>query len=353
LGLRENLRQLLEFESGSNDPVAYIMTIMLLGVIGLGAEANWWVATGEFAMQMSIGAAAGYLLGRMAVWIINRINIPNASLYGIMLLAIILLIFSITDVLHGNGYLAVYLGGLVLSNNKLVYKKSMTNFMDGFMWLAQIVMFLALGLLVNPFDLFTFETTMIGLLVGVFMIVFARPAAVFLSLAPFRVFSLKARAYIGWVGLRGAVPIIFATYPLVAVADGFNPDVAALIFNVVFFITMLSLIIQGTTVSAMARVLCLSSKLPEDDFGIDLPDKIKSALSEIEVREAFLAKGEQLKHISLPDNTLVVMVKRGEEYFVPMGSSELKLGDKLLVISDNDVELKQELEQLGIESDRK
>jgi cell volume regulation protein A len=343
----------LEFESGSNDPVAYIMTVMLLGVIGSGTNANWWAAAGEFAMQMSIGAAAGYLLGRMAVWVINRINIPNASLYGIMLLAIILLIFSITDTLHGNGYLAVYIGGFVFSNSKFVYKKSMTNFMDGFAWLSQIVMFLAMGLLVNPGDLFTFETAMIGLLVGVFMIIFARPAAVFLSMAPVRKFTLKARVYVGWVGLRGAVPIIFATYPLVAVTKGFNPDVAALIFNVVFFITMLSLVIQGTTVSAMAKLMGLTSKLPEDDFGIDLPDKIKSALSEIEVREAFLAKGEQLKNISLPDNTLVVMVKRGEEYFVPTGSSELKLGDKLLVISDNNMELKQELEQLGIESEQR
>ncbi len=352
-GLKENLRPLLEFESGSNDPMAYILTIMLLGMMGSGPNTSWGHALWTFVMQMSIGAAAGYLLGKIMVWVINRINIKNASLYGIMLLALVFFIFSVTDTLRGNGYLAVYIGGFVLGNSKIVYKKSMTNFMDGFTWLFQIVMFLALGLLVNPHALISFDTAMIGLLVGVFMIVFSRPLSVFACMAPFRKFTLKARIYVSWVGLRGAVPIIFATYPLVAVADGFNPEVAKLIFNVVFFITLLSLVIQGSTVSAMAKGLGLSRELPEDNFGIDLPDKIKSALSEIEVREAFLAKGEQLKDISLPPNTLVVMVKRGEDYFVPTGGTELKLGDKLLVLTDNDVELKQELEQLGIESEQK
>ena len=351
-GLHQNLRPLLELESGSNDPMAYILTIMLLGMIGEGGDANWWHALGTFAMQMSIGAAAGYLLGKIAVWLINHINIKNASLYGIMLLAVVFFIFALTDTFHGNGYLAVYIGGLVLGNSKIVYKKSMTNFMDGFTWLFQIIMFLALGLLVRPRNLISFDTAMIGLLVGVFMIVISRPIAVIACMAPFRKFTLKARGYVSWVGLRGAVPIIFATYPLVAVADGFNPAVADLIFNVVFFITILSLVIQGSTVSAMAGALGLSYQLPEDNFGIDLPDKIKSALSEIEVRETFLAKGEQLKDISLPPNTLVVMVKRHEDYFVPTGGTELKLGDKLLVLTDNDIELKQELEQLGIESEQ-
>lgn len=346
-GLHQNLRPLLEFESGSNDPMAYILTIMLLSMIGEGSDANWWHAAGTFAVQMSVGAIAGYVLGRVIVWIANRINITNTSLYGIMLLALVLFVFGFTDFIRGNGYLAIYIAGLVVGNKKMAFKKSMNNFMDGFTWLAQIIMFLALGLLVNPVNLISFNTAMIGLLVGVFMIVVSRPAAVFVSLSPFREFTFRARAYVSWVGLRGAVPIIFATYPLVAVADGFNPAVADLIFNVVFFITIVSLVIQGSTVSSTARKLGLSYDLPEDNFGIDLPDKIKSALTEFEVHEGFLVKGERMKDISLPDNTLVVMVKRGEEYFVPRGGTVLKLGDKLLMLSDNDIELQQELEQLG------
>jgi cell volume regulation protein A len=350
-GLRQNLRPLLELESGSNDPMAYILTIMLLGLILVapGESPNWWRAAGQFAMQMSVGAAAGYLLGRASVWVINRINLHNTSLYGILLLAMALMVFALTDVLKGNGYLAVYIAGLVAGNRKMVLKRPLTHFLDGFTWLFQIIMFLALGLLVNPRMLFSPGTALIGVLVGVFMIVFARPVTVLACMAPFRKFTMRGRAYVSWVGLRGAVPIIFATYPRVAVADGFPSVVADLIFNVVFFITILSLVIQGSTVSLMARRLGLSKVLPQDNFGIDLPDKIKSALSEIEVREAFLAQGQHLKDISLPAHTLVVMVKRKEEYFVPTGGTPLKLGDKLLVITDNDVQLKEDLHNLGID----
>jgi cell volume regulation protein A len=350
-GLKQNLRPLLELESGSNDPMAYILTILLLGLVMItpGESPDWWGALGQFAMQMTVGAAAGYLLGRVITWVINRINLNNTSLYGILLLAMALLTFAATDALRGNGYLAVYIAGLVAGNRKIVMKKPLTNFLEGFTWLFQIIMFLSLGLLVNPRMLFSPGTVLIGVLVGVFMIVVARPAAVLGCMAPFRHFTWRAREYVSWVGLRGAVPIIFATYPLVAVADGFSPVVADLIFNVVFFITILSLITQGSTVSWMAERLGLSKVLPQDNFGIDLPDKIKSALSEIEVREAFLAKGEQLKDISLPANTLVVMVKRDEDYFVPTGTTPLQMGDKLLVLTDNDVQLKRELQRLGID----
>ncbi len=349
-GLREHLRPLLELESGSNDPMAYILTVMLLGLIGQGSTPNWWLALGNFAMQMSIGAAAGYVLGRVIVWIINRINLSNTSLYGILLLATAFFVFALTDTLNGNGYLAVYIAGLVAGNRKIILKKPLTHFLDGFTWLFQIIMFLSLGLLVSPRLLFTTPgVAIIGILVGVFMIVFARPATVLACMAPFRRFSWKARGYVSWVGLRGAVPIIFATYPLVAVADGFNPVVADLIFNVVFFITILSLVIQGSTVSWMANRLHLSKDLPQDNFGIDLPDKIKSALSEIEVREAFLKQGKHLKDITLPANTLVVMVRRGDDFFVPTGSSLLKLGDKLLVLTDNTDELREDLKKLGVE----
>ena len=348
-GLKQNLRPLLELESGSNDPMAYILTIMLLTLIGQGEAPNWWLAVGQFALQMSVGAAVGYLLGRAIVWVINRIGLHNTSLYGILLLAMALFVFAMTDVLRGNGYLAVYIAGLVSGNRKMVFKKPLTNFLDGFTWLFQIIMFLSLGLLVSPRMLFTPGTALIGVLVGVFMIVIARPATVLACMAPFKRFTWRARGYVSWVGLRGAVPIIFATYPLVAVADGFPPGVAEFIFNVVFFITILSLVIQGSTVSFMAERLGLSKVLPQDNFGIDLPDKIKSALSEIEVREAFLAQGEQLKDIQLPAGTLVVMVKRGEEYFVPTGGTPLHLGDKLLVLSDNDAQLKKDLQKLGID----
>ena len=341
--LKEKLRPTLELESGSNDPMAYMLTILLIQIIGMG-EVNWAQSVMLLLMQLSIGTISGLIMGYCGVWIINRINVSNESLYPVLLLAFVFFIFAFTDILHGNGYLAVYIAGLVVGNHKLVHKKSLTTFFDGFTWLCQIVMFLTLGLLVNPKELL--DVTGMGLLIGFFMIIIARPVTVFFCLLPFRQFSTKARTYISWVGLRGAVPIIFATYPLI------SPEIqnSRLMFNIVFFITIISLIVQGTTVHAMANWLGLSEECErKKEFNVDLPDEIKSAMSEIEVTPSVLREGNKLMNLQLPDNTLVVMVKRENRYFVPKGHTRLEPADKLLVISDNDEELKKTYESLGIE----
>jgi len=340
-GLKENLRPMLELESGSNDPMAYMLTILLIQIIQSG-ESSFAHAGLQFVMQMSIGAVAGFLLGRLALITINKINI-NQSLYSVLLLTFVFFIFSFTDLLKGNGYLAVYIAGLVLGNNKMVHKKSLMTFFDGFTWLFQIVMFLTLGLLVNPSDLV--PVAGLGIFIGIFMIIVARPLTVFLSLLPFRRITTKARIYVSWVGLRGAVPIIFATYPLLAEIQH-----ASLIFNVVFFITILSLVIQGTTVSYMAKLLGLAiPEPPKAAFNLELPEEIKTAMSEIEVAPNMLHKGDALMDLILPDNTLVVMIKRLEGSFcVPKGKTKLRVGDKLLVITDNDDELRRTYDSLGI-----
>ena len=203
-------------------------------------------------------------------------------------------------------------------------------------------MFLTLGLLVNPAELF--PVAVLSILIGVFMIILARPISVFLCLLPFRKMTTKARAYVSWVGLRGAVPIIFATYPLIA-----NIQHASLIFNVVFFITILSLVVQGTTVSFMAKLLGLST--PEERknvFNVELPEEIKTAMSEIEVIPSTLAKGDKLMDLVLPDNTLVALIKKNDSYCVPKGKTKLHTGDKLLVITDDDEALMKTYESLGI-----
>lgn len=343
-GLKEELRPMLELESGSNDPMAYMLTLLLIQIIQTPAsDVSMWHSFLMFIIQMSVGAVAGFLLGKLATLMMNRLNVSNQSLYPILLLACVFFIFSITELIKGNGYLAVYIAGLVVGNHKIQHKKSVATFFDGFTWLFQIVMFLTLGLLVNPRDLLPIAG--LGLLVGVFMILLARPISVFLCLAPFRKMSTKAKLYVSWVGLRGAVPIIFATYPLIA-----HIQYASLIFNVVFFITIVSLIIQGTTVSYMARLLGLAEKEKKqgNDFGMELPEEIKSAMSEIEVSEILLKKGNHLMDLTLPDNTLVVMVKRDNKFFIPRGSTKLNIGDKLLVITDNDEELAKTYKELGI-----
>ena len=344
-GLKQHLRPLLELESGSNDPMAYMLTILLIGVVtnsqgggGLGMSALY------FVVQLVVGTLSGYLIGRLAVWTINKINLANHSLYSVLLLAFIFFAFAFTDLVKGNGYLAVYLAGLVVGNHKLAQKRSLTVFFDGFTWLMQIVMFLTLGLFVNSNELLEPRVLILGGLVGAFMILVARPLTVFICMAPFRKFTTKARLYVSWVGLRGAVPILFAIYPLMAHVEN-----AGLLFNVVFLGTIISLLVQGTTVSGMANLLGLAYEERESAFSVDMHQDMKSALTEVEVNETMLESGHMLKDITLPENTLVMMVCRNGEYFVPQGKTELLLGDKLLVISDRSEELATTYKDMGID----
>ena len=344
-GLRENLRPLLELESGSNDPMAYILVILLVKMLGGdGEEIGVGGAIIMLVVQMAMGAMIGYLFGRASVWIINKININNASLYSVLLLACVFFTFSFTSLVKGNGYLAVYIAGLIVGNNKLVNKRTVTTFFDGITWLFQIIMFLMLGLLVNLDDVLHINTILLGVAAGAFLMLVARPIATFTCLAPFRSLSRKARTYISWVGLRGAVPIIFATYPWVAKIEG-----AEIVFNVVFIMTILSLVVQGTTVSSMAELLGLAYTEKESKFEGALQDKVKSAFTEISVTEQMLADGSTLNKVSLPDNTLIVMVCRDGDYFVPKGNAELHMGDKLLILSDRNDELQAHYKEYGVE----
>ena len=345
-GLKQHLRPLLELESGSNDPMAYMLTILMVGLLtNTSGHAGLGMSVLYFVVQMTVGALSGYLVGRLAVWTINKINLVNHSLYSVLLLAFIFFAFAFTDLIKGNGYLAVYLAGLVVGNHKLKQKRPLTVFFDGFTWLMQIVMFLTLGLFVNSDELLRPEVLLLGGAVGAFLILVARPVAVFACLLPFRNFSTKARAYVSWVGLRGAVPILFATYPLMA-----GIEHADLLFNVVFLSTIISLVVQGTTVSGMANLLGLAYEERESAFNVEMHhEEMKSAFTEVEVNEGMLEAGGTLKDISLPENTLVMMICRDGEYFVPKGKTELMVGDKLLVISDRSEELESAYRDMGID----
>lgn len=343
-GLREQLRPLLELESGSNDPMAYMLTLLMIAVLSHTGNTGIGFNIIYVIIQLVVGALMGYLIGRAAVWAINRIHLENTSLYSVLLLAFIFFSFAFTHLLHGNGYLAVYISGLVVGNYRITQKRTLTVFFDGFTWLMQIVMFLMLGLLVNTRELFQPEVLILGGLVGVFMIAAARPISVLLCLIPFRSFTTKARLYISWVGLRGAVPILFATYPIIAELPH-----ADLLFNVVFLSTIISLLVQGTTVSGMANVLGLAYEEREASFEVNLHEDMRSALTEVEVNASMLASGNTLREITLPENTLVMMICREGDYFVPQGKTELLVGDKLLVISDRGEELETTYRAMGID----
>ena len=329
MNLKYNLRPMLELESGSNDPMAYMLTIVLIQVIGSGSNFDIVIILKDLFLQFLFGGVLGYAFGKFSVWLINKIELSNSSLYPSLLLSIIFITFTLTDLVKGNGYLAVYIAGMIVGNARLAYRKETNTFMNGLTWLFQIIMFLTLGLLVNPHEMIDIAVT--ALLIGIFIILIARPVSVFLCLLPFKGISNKARIFISWVGLRGAVPIIFATYPVIAQIPGSNQ-----LFNTVFFITLLSLIIQGMTISKMARWLKLD--LPEEkegnEFGVELPEEIDTHLNDITLTEDMLTVGNRLADMNIPKGTLVMLIKRGNEFIIPNGQIELHAGDKLLVMSE-------------------
>ena len=330
IGLKHNLRPLLELESGSNDPMAYVLTVALVDMIVQAGEFSGMELATKIVGQLAVGGLLGYLGGRALVWIVNRINLPNSSLYPVLVLCSILIIFTFTDMFQGNGYLAVYVAGLVAGNSRLSYRRETNTFMQGVTWLLQILMFLTLGLLVNPGEMI--HVLLVAVAIGLFMMFVARPVAVFLCLQPFHV-PAKAKLFLSWVGLRGAVPIIFATYPVIAGIED-----ADFLFNVVFVITLLSLSLQGTTITAAAHWLGLATDEPKtgNDFGIELPDELGSKLSEVTLTEASFAGGNRLQDMHFPKGTLVMMVKRGNSFIVPNGQLELRQGDILLTIANQE-----------------
>jgi cell volume regulation protein A len=330
--LKHNLRPTLELESGSNDPMAYMLTIALIQFI-LSSNLGVGVVVGSFFIQFIVGGAIGFAIGKFAVKLINKVQIPYPSLYPLLLLSIILFTFALTDILKGNGYLAVYIAGIIVGNNKIVFKKEISSFLDGLTMLAQLIMFLSLGLLVNPSEMI--YVLPIGLLISIFMILIARPVSVFLCLLPFRKVKFRSRLFISWVGLRGAVPIIFATYPVVANVPHSNH-----IFNIVFIVTLVSLIVQGMTITKVAQLLKLDLpvKDKQSDFGVEIPEELNVHLRELKLTKVMLRHGNNLKDMTLPERTLVIMVKRDGNFLIPNGQLELIEHDVLLIISEDEQE---------------
>lgn len=338
LGLKHDLRPLLELESGANDPMAYVLTTTLISVV-LTAEAQVTALPiiQTIVIQLVMGSVIGLAFGLGLVALMRRVKLGNEALYPIMVLTACIFIFSITHYLQGNTYLAVYVGGLVIGNNKFTRKRQTKSFFNGLTWLSQLMMFLMLGLMVNPKDLFNYRVLLPCLIISIVMIFISRPIAVWLCITPFRRYHQRDKMMLSWVGLKGAVPIIFA---IMCKANGV--PYADLVFNVVFLCTLVSLIVQGTTLTVMAKKLKLDMP-PEKErtlehFDMDLPDEIQSSAREVEVTEPMLELGNTLRQLQIPPHTLIIMVRRGEDFFVPTGASELQVGDQLLVISDQDAE---------------
>ncbi|MGH9230616.1 MAG: potassium/proton antiporter [Acidimicrobiales bacterium] len=340
VSLRGRLRPLLELESGSNDPMAVFLTIGLIRLLD-DPSTSPVELLGLLGQQMAVGGVVGYGLARLAIVALNRLQLEYDGLYPVVTVALVVFIFGTTTLLGGSGFLAVYVAGLVMGRVRFVHKASLTRVHDAIAWLAQISMFLLLGLLVFPSDLV--EVGPRALLVSVVLILVARPAGVFLSL-PTRRLRLADKALISWVGLRGALPIILATFPLV---EGIAA--AEDIFNIVFFVVLTSVLVQGTTVAGAARRLGVAA--PQADTPSPALEFVHGGsdvdLHQLRVVDGAPAAGQRLVQINLPPGALVVLVSRSGEHIVPQGQTTLRPDDLVLLLAPDDAldETRQLLEK--------
>lgn len=328
--LSGRLEPLLELESGSNDPMAVFLTISLTTLISQpGLEPASLIP--RFILQFALGSALGWLAGAASARFFNRLKLAEEGLYPVLTTTLVILIYGATTVLQGNGFLAVYIAGIVLGNRSFIHKKSLTHFHDGLTWFMQITMFLILGLQVFPSRLP--EVMVNGLLVAGFLMLAARPLSVFIGLAPFG-FSLREKILVGWVGLRGAAPIILATFPLLA-----NIPEASELFHLVFFVVLVSVLLQGSSIPLAARWLGMNAAAPVEVGGLTLPERFVSLnqgeILEIQIPMSSAAHGRQIMDLGLPENSLVVLIQRGASYIIPRGDAVLQAGDQVLLATDS------------------
>lgn len=324
--LRRDLAAMLELESGSNDPMAVFLTTAVLQLMTQPATSISSMFL-DFIRQMAFGAIAGIAIGFVAVRLVNRVRLEYQGLYSVMTIAIVLLTYGATSTIGGNGFLAVYLLGISMARHNFVQRRTLLKFHDGIAWLMQIAMFVTLGLLVFPSRLL--PVAGVSLAIAFLLMLVARPLAVFICLAPTRV-TLKEKLLISWVGLRGAVPIILATFPLVAGIPAAQP-----IFNIVFFIVFASVLLQGTTIPLAARWLGLddSETIEWSPAVAHLAGRGESSLVTLEVSAGSYSAGKRVVELAWPREALILVIYRGSEFFVPNGATEVQPGDRLIVLT--------------------
>lgn len=322
MGLKGKVKQVLEFEAGSNDPTAILLTIAFL-TVAVAPESSWYSFVALIFKQVGIGGLGGYFGGRASQWIMNSIRLEYEGLYSVLLLGLVAFLFSLVTFFGGSGFLAVYIAGIVLGNSELLHKGSLMRFFDGIAWVAQIALFLVLGLLVFPTSLPGVWKE--GLLLALFLSFVARPLSVLLA-SPTKHFSLGERSFVSWVGLRGAAPIVLATLPWA----GHFPQ-AEFIFNLVFFVVLISVLLQGTSIPFVARKLGVSENLPlSESQGLQdgvlppgfVPIKVTVALGAPAV-------GKQIVELRLPSGVLFTSLERTGRFAVPRGDTIVSVGDHI------------------------
>ncbi len=327
LHLRRRLAATIEVESGINDPMAMLLTTILTANLLTPGEFSAWRAPVEIAMQLAIGVAAGVIIGLTGRRLLGRLRLPVEGLYPVLTLSLAALAFAVPTLLHGSGFLAVYVAGLTLGNGDMPYRAGVFRVHDALAWLSQITMFLLLGLLVNPRDLVPVAT--IGLVLAMLLAFVARPLVVALCLWPLK-FARREVGYIGWVGLRGAVPIILATVPVLAGAPG-----ARGIFNIVFFIVVVNAFVPGATVPWLTRRLRLEraggGPLPPV-LALNSREPLEGQLLSFHVDPALAVAGLAVADVELPEGAAVILVVRGQALLPPAAGLILEPGDHVYIV---------------------
>lgn len=330
VSLKRKLQPLLELESGSNDPMAVFLTLGLLHLIST-PQASPWQLIPWFIQQMFLGSVLGWLFGKLMIFAVNRLKLEYEGLYPVLTLALVILTYALTSSIGGNGFLAVYISGIVMSQKDFLYKKTLSRFHEGIAWLMQIVMFLTLGLLVFPSRLLPIAG--FGFLTSVFLILIARPISVFVSLLFARA-NLNEKLMISWVGLRGAAPVILATFVLLA-----NPPKADLIFNIVFFVVLTSVLLQGTSIPLVAKWLKVDAPLERKrryPIEFEQTEGVNTDLVDFMIPFNSAVVGKAIYELGLPADCLITMICRNDQFIVASGKAVMEEGDVVLALVSPD-----------------
>lgn len=337
VGLKGNLKPLLELESGSNDPMAIFLTMGITQILTV-PDFNWPYLVPLLFWNMALGAGIGIAAGKLAGHLFNRVRLDYEGLYPVLSMSLVLVTFGATEQFKGNGFLAVYLCGMMLNASDFAHKRTIAKFHDGLAWLNQIVMFVVLGLLVFPSQLPSVAGQ--ALLVALFLMLVARPVAVFAGLWRSE-FSWRERTLVAWTGLRGAVPIVLATYPYMA-----GYEHSFMIFNVVFFTVLMSVMVQGTMLMPVARWLRVDEPLasrPRYSLEIERQGQAQGETREVEILPNMAVVGKTVADLDIPSEVLILLIGRGEGFVVPRGQTQIEPYDTLLMIGEPDTLREAEL----------